>query len=110
MPVRPLFANLPEQSVVTSASPSTKVLVTNYALPWHLLVKNESGGDLTAVRLRARTHENGPWSPWVSVTTGLPVATGGTLSIAERDIPSQAIEVELTAASAGVASLWLVGV
>lgn len=110
MPARPLFADLPEVGVPTKATPVTQVLVTNYALPWHLIVQNEAGGDVTTVRLRSRTHEKGPWSPWQSVTSGLPIAAGAPLSIAERDIPSQAIEVELTAASAGVASLWLVGV
>jgi hypothetical protein len=110
MPPRPLLADLPEQGVITGTSPVAQVLATNYALPWHLIVKNESGGDLNAVRVRSRTHEKGPWSPWQSVASGLPIAAGATLSLVERDVPSQAIEVELTAASTGVASLWLVGV
>jgi hypothetical protein len=110
MPARPLVTNLPEQGVVTSTTPATKVLATNYALPWHLIVKNESGGDLNALRVRSRTHEKGPWTPWESVTSGLPLAPGDTISLAERDLPSQAIEVEATATASGVASLWLVGV
>jgi hypothetical protein len=43
------------------------------------------------------------------VTSGLPIAAGSTLSLAERDRLAQALEIEVTAASAGVASLWLVG-
>mgnify|MGYP007037505869 CR=1 FL=1 len=40
----------------------------------------------------------------------LPIAEGDTLSLVERDTPSESIEVELTADDTGVASLWLVGV
>jgi len=109
MPVASLTVNLRAQRIVTSTSPATKVLVTDYALPWHLVLEATSGGNVTAVRVRQRTHEDAPWSPWEAVTSGLPIASGSTLSLAERDRLAQALEIEVTAASAGVASLWLVG-
>jgi hypothetical protein len=110
MALRPLVVDLPEQGLVTGTSPVTKVFALDYALPWHAVVENSSGGDLTAIRVRFRTFEKGPWSPWEVVSSGLPIAAGHTISLAETDRPAQAIEVEFTAASTGVAVLWLVGV
>ena len=108
MPVPGFGASVEGDTVTTSSSPATSTITTNYAL-WLLVVKNVSGGDLTTVRLRHRTHSNGPWSPWESVASGLPVAAGATLSIGETSRRAQAWEVELTAASAGSVELWLAG-
>lgn len=110
IPVPGFGVSVEGQTVATSSSPATQVLTTNYAL-WTLIVKNTTGsGDLSTVRLRHRTHEAGPWSPWESVATGLPVSAGNTLSIAETARRAQAWEVELTAASAGSVELWMAGV
>lgn len=109
-PVPGFGIDVPGVAVTTSSSPATQVLTTNYAL-WTLILKNVTGsGDLSTVRLRHRTHEAGPWSPWESVSTGLPVAAGSTLSIAENSRRAQAWEIELTAASAGSVELWMAGV
>jgi hypothetical protein len=108
-PVPGFGVSVEGQTVATSASPATQTITTNYAL-WTLILKNVSGGDLSTVRLRHRTHEAGPWSPWESVASGLPVAAGSTLSIAETARRAQAWEIELTAASAGSVELWMAGV
>jgi len=109
-PVPGFGANVEGQTVVTSSSPATATLTTNYSL-WLLVLKNLSGsGDLSTVRLRHRTHALGPWSPWESVASGLPVAAGSTLSLGETSRRAQAWEIELTAASAGSVELWLAGV
>lgn len=105
-----LTADAQGVTVTTSSSPATQVLLTEYALPWHLILKNVSGGNLTVVRVRYRTHAHGPWSPWESVSSGLPVAAGATIDLVEKDRRAQAMEVELTAASAGSVELWLAGV
>lgn len=113
MPGPTPFASIEGVAVATSASPATQVLELNYATRWHLILKNASGGNLTAVRARYRTHANGPWTPWESVASGLPVAAGSTLSLSDGVSPAriaQAIEVELTAASSGSVECWLVGV
>lgn len=105
-----LTADTQGLTLATSGTPATQVLLVQHALPWHLILKNVSGGNVTAVRLRARTHAAGPWTPWESVSTGLPIAAGDTLSLVERDLRAQAIEVEVTAASAGSVEFWLAGV
>lgn len=103
------MTELPPKSVTTGTTPVTQLFVVNHALPWHLIVQNTAGGALTALRLRSRTHANGPWTPWENVTSGLPVSEGHTISLVEIHTLAQAIEVELTAASAGAATLWWVG-
>jgi hypothetical protein len=103
------MTELPPKSVTTGTTPVTQLFVVNHALPWHLIVQNTAGGDLTTLRLRSRTHTNGPWTPWESVPSGLPVSEGDTISLVEIHTLAQAIEVELTAASAGAAALWWVG-
>jgi hypothetical protein len=110
MPPRTPVTSLAGLGVVTGTTPASRELATRYALPWQMIVKNESGGAVVALRVRTRTHEKGPWAPWYVLTSGLPIAAGDTLSLVERDTPSESIEVELTADDTGVASLWLVGV
>jgi hypothetical protein len=113
MPGAAITSALQPPTLATSTSPSTKILPLSYAVPWHLVVENKSGGDLTAIRLRFRTHTNAPWTPWQSVSSGLPIPAGtegNTISIVDPDTCAQAIEVELTAASTGVAAFWLAGV
>ena len=105
-----LNANVEGLDLATSTTPASRVLAVDYTLPWHLVIHNVTGGDITQVKVRSRTHEKAPWTAWETVTSGLPLKSPDTLSLVEKDTRAQAIEVELTANADGVATFWLAGV
>lgn len=69
-----------------------------------------TGATVTACRFRRRPYSGAPWTPWVSVTTGLPT-TGNSLSI-EPDSPASCVEtlqVEVTTDVAGTVAYGMAG-
>ena len=73
----------------------------HHARRWHLVVKNTHGSQtLTACRIRRYAQDGSTPGPWESITTGLPVAAGASLSIRETDDCSDTLDLELTASGA----------
>ena len=56
---------------------------------------------LTALRIRRRLSAAGAWSPWESISTGLPVAAGDSITISEADGCEEYVEVEVTGSASG---------
>lgn len=109
---RALFPGVGETPSPFSVSgvPVVRTFATNLALPWHLILAAETGGSITAIRVRSRTHVNGGrWTPWEVIASGLPIAPGASISLVEDITASREIQVEITADGAGTASAWLVG-
>lgn len=110
MPI--LTANDHDELTVSTTPVVSKTLHLGYALRWHLLVTNATGGNsVTAVRIRRYLKTGGTPTEWESITAGLPLAMGASLSVRETDGCESDIEVEVTAddPNTGV-QLALVGV
>ncbi len=88
-------------------------LVLGYATQWRITIVNTGGGgagNITAIRTKRRTTHDSAYSPWADVTSGLPVAPNGSISLRDSDDCSYDIVVELTGgAAATTASISLVG-
>jgi hypothetical protein len=107
-----LTCNVPGRTATIAASATINTLPLDHAARWRLTIKNTHGSQtLTACRVRRRTHRAGPWSEWVSVSSGLPVAAGATLTIVpDADDCAEDLDVELTASGAGTTvEFWLAG-
>jgi hypothetical protein len=107
-----LTADVQGRAATIAASATTTTLALNYARRWRLTVQNTHATQtLTVCRLRRRTHREAPWSEWVPVASGLPVAAGATLTITpDGDDCAEDLDVELTASGAGTGvKFWLAG-
>lgn len=107
-----LTCNTPGRAATIAASATVNTLPLDYAKRWRLTIKNTHGSQtLTVCRVRRRTHRAGPWSEWVTVPSGLPVAAGATLTIVpDSDDCAEDLDVELTASGAGTTvEFWLAG-
>jgi hypothetical protein len=107
-----LTCNVPGRAATIAATATVNTLALDYARRWRLTIKNTHGSQtLTVCRLRRRTHRAGPWSEWVAVASGLPVAAGATLTITpDGDDCAEDLDVELTASGAGTGvEFWLAG-
>jgi len=107
-----LTCNVPGRAATIAATATVNTLALDYAKRWRLIIENTHGSQtLDVLRLRRRTHREGAWSPWVAVTSGLPVAAGATLSVQpDGDDCAADLDVELTASGAGTTvKFWLAG-
>lgn len=87
----------------------TATVAVNWAPRWCFTL-SPTGATVTAVRFRRRPHSGAPWTPWTSISTGLP-ASGASLSI-EPDAPAQCVEtlqVEVTTDVAGTTAYGAAG-
>jgi len=78
---------------------------------WSLLVTNGTAEEITALRVRFQHRTGGAWSPWESITTGLPLAAGATLRVSDTYGQGVAawLDVEVTADAVGDVALDLMG-
>lgn len=107
-----LTANVPGREATIAASPTTTTLPLDYARRWRLTIHNTHVSQtLDGCRLRRRTHRAGPWSEWATVSAGLPVAAGATLTVTpDADDCAEDLDVELTASDDDTTvRFWLAG-
>ncbi len=107
-----LTCNTPGKAATIAASATVNTLPLDYAKRWRLVIENTHASQtLTVLRLRRRTHRDGAWSPWASITSGLPVVAGETITVQpDVDDCSADLDVELTASGAGTGvRFWLAG-
>jgi hypothetical protein len=84
-------------------------LVLGYAPNWRMIIENLGPGNITAIRTRRRSLRVSPAAPWVSVTTGLPIATAGTISLSASGDNAYDIDVELTVDADSVCNIYMSG-
>lgn len=107
-----LTTDVQGRAATIASTPTVTTLPLDYARTWRLQIENTHGSqNITALRLRRRTHAAGPWSEWVSVTAGLPLAAGDVLSVVpDADDCAKDLDVELTAdANDTTVAFWLAG-
>lgn len=107
-----LATDVRNQAATADTSPVVSTLPLAHSKAWRLHVHNTDGAaNITAIRLRRRTHAAGPSSAWVSVAAGLPLAPGAVLAVVpDSEDCAQELDVELTAdADGATAALWLAG-
>ena len=110
--MRILTTDVQGRAATIASTPTVTTLPLDYARTWRLQVHNTHGSqNITALRLRRRTHAAGPSSAWVSITAGLPLAAGDVLSVVpDADDCTEELDVELTAdVDDTTVAFWLAG-
>lgn len=85
-------------------------LVLGFSPNWRLIIENLGPGNITGISTRRRSLRVAPFAPWVAVAAGLPIATGGTISIAATGDNAYDIDVRVTVDADSAANFYLSGV